>query len=254
MPTDKKTISNYNKFAEVFKTEKATGFYHLFVEKPAMYKLLPDLKNKNVLCLGVGTGEEANFITKKGGKVIGIDISQGMIGEAKKEFPQIDFRVMDMEKLDFPKESFDLVYSSLAIHHIKDWFSLMKKVNKVLKPGGIFLFSTTHPSYDSRELFMWNDWKIRIFGSARNVKTNKRKVWGKYFADDKQEMDWGDGFITTYYRKSMQSIMHDILKSGFNLIDFVEPRPILKAKKADPDLYFRNIEDPCFAIFKCQKK
>ncbi len=52
---------------------------------------------------------------------------------------------MDMRKLEFPDASFDFCYSSCAIEHIgsdKDFQSHLKEVNRVLKEGGIYVFTT----------------------------------------------------------------------------------------------------------------
>ena len=58
---------------------------HKFLEKPAMYKKLPDLKDKSILCIGCGTGEECEHLKSLGAKrVVGIDISKGLIDFAKK--------------------------------------------------------------------------------------------------------------------------------------------------------------------------
>ena len=55
-------------------------------------------------------------LAKKGADVTGVDISDGLITIAKESYPECDFKVMDMEKLEFTDESFDFAYSSLAIH------------------------------------------------------------------------------------------------------------------------------------------
>ena len=130
MPTNKTTIKSYDGYAQKWAERMLAGKRpaHDFLEKPAMYSLLPNLKNKNVLCLGCGTGEECASLMSKGAKsVTGVDISKGMIDVAKKNFPELDFRVGDVENLKFKKESFDLVYSSLMMHYINDWKKPLKK-------------------------------------------------------------------------------------------------------------------------------
>lgn len=58
MPTDKKTIKSYNGYAAKWaqKLRSGNNYAHTFLEKPAMYKKLPNLKGKSVLCIGCGTG------------------------------------------------------------------------------------------------------------------------------------------------------------------------------------------------------
>ena len=65
--------ANYDKNSESWVKKKVWG--HEYLEKPAMYSLLPKLKNKKVLCIGCGVGEECEYLRKKGADVIGIDLS-----------------------------------------------------------------------------------------------------------------------------------------------------------------------------------
>lgn len=105
MATDQDTIKSYNNYAKKWAERLRGGknIAHKYLEKPAMYGKLPNLANKSVLCIGCGTGEECDYISKQGAKkVVGIDISDGLIEFAQKSYPKINFYVMDMEKIDFP--------------------------------------------------------------------------------------------------------------------------------------------------------
>jgi ubiquinone/menaquinone biosynthesis C-methylase UbiE len=60
------------------------------------------------LDLGCGTGRDASlFLTGKDYEYTGIDLSTGMIDEAKKLFPKVTFRQMDLSHLEFNNDSFD---------------------------------------------------------------------------------------------------------------------------------------------------
>lgn len=69
-------------------------------------------------------------------------------------FPEgaISAKNMDMRKIEFPDESFDFGYSSCAIEHIgqkDDFIDHLREVKRVLKPGGIYAF-TTELNYSDR--------------------------------------------------------------------------------------------------------
>ncbi len=148
MSTDYRTIRSYNKHAAAWVKRMRSGenLAHTYLEKPAMYKALPDLKGKTILCMGCGSGEECQHLKSLGARrVIGIDASKELIRHAHHSFTGIEFHVMDMERLKFPPASFDVVYSSLVLEYVPDWLPTLKKVYRVLKPGGTFLFSAHHP-------------------------------------------------------------------------------------------------------------
>ena len=49
MSTDNQTINSYTQGAEDYNKIQPTSFYHKYVGKPAMFSLLPNLKNKKVI-------------------------------------------------------------------------------------------------------------------------------------------------------------------------------------------------------------
>ncbi len=102
-----------------------------------------------VLDLGCGTGELAFLIKSRFSRaeIHGIDLAEGMITAAEKRSmrenkPEIIFQVGDMEKINYPDESFDLVISNLSIQWLNDPKICFQEVARVLKPEGLFLFTT----------------------------------------------------------------------------------------------------------------
>lgn len=81
----------------------------------ARYGLTPE----RVLDLGCGTGETEQILCKYFGNITGIDLSEGMISEAKKkDLVNCEFRQADATRLPFADEHFDLVFSFSLFHHI----------------------------------------------------------------------------------------------------------------------------------------
>jgi len=102
---------------------------------------------ENVLDVGCGTGTLAISLEPKvgTGEVLGIDASREMIEVAKEKAAKsgsgVDFQVGLVEAIPFPDGSFDLVTSSLMLHHLPDDLKRtgLKEVRRVLKPGGRFM-------------------------------------------------------------------------------------------------------------------
>ena len=108
-------------------------------------ELIPKLKlqgNEALLDIGCGDGKITAEIAKclPNGRASGIDSSAQMINLAqgtfpKKEYPNLDFHVMDARKLAFNQE-FDLIFSNAALHWIVDQKSVLQGVQRSLKPKG----------------------------------------------------------------------------------------------------------------------
>jgi SAM-dependent methyltransferase len=123
---------------------KAAGEWHQL--KP----LIPSLKGKCVLDLGCGYGWHAKFAADHGAKkVLGIDLSQKMINEAKlrNSADNISYRLCGIEDYEYPEDAWDFVISNLVLHYVKDLDSIYRKVHQTLKPDGIFLFNIEHPVF-----------------------------------------------------------------------------------------------------------
>lgn len=253
MPTDKRSINEYNTNFKKWLEQKGLGHSHL--EKPAMYSALGSVRGKTVLCLGCGAGEESAYIKSLGAKkVVGVDISKSLIQVAKTNFPELEFKVMDMEKLKFAQSSFDVVYSSLVLHYVKDWTLVFSEVKKVLRKKGIFLFSTHNPCHWSAVKQEEGDKKDHILGYSKNKITQKIKVYGDYLNVRKIDDVWGENFKVTYYHKPFSSIMKDIIKSEFKLVDCIEPKALNSSKKIDLEFWTKCNKLALFIIFKLQKE
>ncbi len=102
--------------------------------------IMPDY----VLDLGCGTGYETAFLNARypDASIIGLDLSMGMIDFANSCHSQgHQWCAGDMENLPFASDSFDLIYSSLAIQWC-DSERVLDEIHRVLKPGGSFVFSS----------------------------------------------------------------------------------------------------------------
>lgn len=128
-------------------------------------RLLP--KQARVLDLGSGTGRDSRFLFERSFRVVGIDFSKNMIQEAKKINPLIDYRMMDLERIKFGKNSFNGIWANASLHHIPKVHlkKIIKNIYNILKDGGIFFI------------------KIKS-GAGEGIRENKKfnKQLKRYFA------------------------------------------------------------------------
>ncbi|MFC1696826.1 class I SAM-dependent methyltransferase [Nanoarchaeota archaeon] len=163
----KYTKDIYDTFGDKYHHFRKTvpNFFNSKIEIPATLSFIDKVKGKKIIDLGCGSGIYADLLIKKGAKVFGIDISKKLIEIAKQEVPKGKFKVANFEKLPYKKHTFDIAISALALHYVKDWNKVFKEVNRVLKKGGIFIFSTGNPVMEVRERVILNKkeyWIIRL--------------------------------------------------------------------------------------------
>jgi SAM-dependent methyltransferase len=100
---------------------------------------------QRVLDVGTGTGIVAQAAAWKvgpGGRVVGIDLSEGMLAVARAKAAraglgdQLEYRHMDAETLDLESDSFDRVVSLFAMFHLPNPLAALREMYRVLKPGG----------------------------------------------------------------------------------------------------------------------
>ena len=99
--------------------------------------------NERILDLGCGDGSLTCQIAEivPGGRVVGIDASQGMIDAAcQKKRRNLEFRKMDINELDFDEE-FDIAFSNATLHWVLDHRRMLEGVRKALHPGGRLRFN-----------------------------------------------------------------------------------------------------------------
>ncbi len=93
-----------------------------------------------VLDVATGTGEQALAFAERGAEVVGIDLSEQMLGVARRKnrFPNLSFQRADAVDLPFADGSFDLVCISFALHEMPDSVraSVLSSMASVTKPGG----------------------------------------------------------------------------------------------------------------------
>ena len=101
---NEKFFEEYSKMPRSKDGLSAAGEWHQL--KP----LFPSLQGKKVLDLGCGYGWHCRFAVEQGAvRVLGIDLSRKMIGEAKKRSTenQIEYRVCGIEEYEYPESMWD---------------------------------------------------------------------------------------------------------------------------------------------------
>ncbi|MFM7424684.1 MAG: class I SAM-dependent methyltransferase [Elainella sp.] len=105
---------------------------------------LGDVRGKYLLDLGCGAGENSVYFASLGARCVAADYSPGMVDVALKlaeaNGVAVTGQVTNAMAMDFPDNTFDIVYASNLLHHIPDPVLTIREAYRILKPGGQFCF------------------------------------------------------------------------------------------------------------------
>jgi ubiquinone/menaquinone biosynthesis C-methylase UbiE len=135
---DTEEQNNNKKFSEDIESFKVS--YLRECEKHLAEKYM---KGK-ILVLGCGAGRTLRPLKNMGFDLVGVDINEDMVAEAKKQNPDLKIYRGDASHLDFKDRTFDTVFFPFhGIDYVHpDIYVAVKEIERVLKPGGIFIMSS----------------------------------------------------------------------------------------------------------------
>ncbi|EUJ32939.1 methyltransferase type 11 [Listeria floridensis FSL S10-1187] len=187
-------------------------------EWQTLQTMLPDFSGKEVLDLGCGFGWHCIYAAEHGAKsVVGVDISEKMLEQAraKTEFDNIHYVKSSIEAAEFNDNQFDSVISSLALHYVESFEQITKKVRRMLKPGGKFVFSVEHPVFTAEGS---GDW---IYDARHEI---DHFPVDHYFFEGKRTPHFLGEEVVKYH-KTLTTYLNGLLQNGFRIDSLAEPIP-----------------------------
>lgn len=175
----------YNKVAEKYFEARDLFESNKYLDK--LINILP--KGSTILDIGCGAGVPIDsYLTSKGYKVTGIDISEKQIELARKNVPQAEFELKDMSLLKDQEYSIDAVVSFYAIFHTprEKHLDLLKKFYSFLKKDGLLLVTMGSSDWVGAEKDFFGG---EMSWSHFDADTNKKLIQQAGFAIIFDEID-----------------------------------------------------------------
>uniref|UniRef100_A0A674CB94 phosphoethanolamine N-methyltransferase n=1 Tax=Salmo trutta TaxID=8032 RepID=A0A674CB94_SALTR len=129
-------------------------------ELPEILSLLPSLSGQRVLELGAGIGRFTSHLLTQASHVTAVDFMESFVEKNRQDnshHGNASFLQADVTKLDFPKNSYDIIFSNWLLMYLSDveLRSLTEKMLGWLRPGGYLFFreSCNHQSGDCKRTF-----------------------------------------------------------------------------------------------------
>jgi SAM-dependent methyltransferase len=223
--------------ADAYAATQAAGgdWYRYEFLGPAQVAACGAVNGVRALDVGCGNGYLARELAGRGARVTGVDISPRMVENARAieaERPLgIAYDAIDAAEIAsrFPAASFDLAASCLALQDMPDPGAAFRAVAAVLRPGGRFVASITHPCTDTP----FRRWEREASGAKTCLCIDR------YFDRGAFEFTWRDrwgGFTTASLHVPLEDWFGWIAAAGFQVRGVREPRPTDEAIRANPHL------------------
>ncbi|MCZ7424011.1 class I SAM-dependent methyltransferase [Verrucosispora sp. WMMA2121] len=177
-------------------------------------RLLGDVSGRRVLEVGCGAASCSRWLATQGARPVAVDLSAGMLRHATQANTRSGVRVplaqADALALPFADQSFDIACTAFgAVPFVEDSAALMGQVHRVLRPGGRWVFSVTHPM---RWIFLDDPGE----GGLTAVHS--------YF-DTRPYVELDEHGRASYVEqhRTLGDRVRELVGAGFRLLDLVEP-------------------------------
>ena len=228
---------SWDRAAAGFDRAVASGldYYRLEFFGPAQVALCGDVRGSRLIDVGCGSGYFAREMARRGARVTGIDISPRMIALATQHETDaplgIAYQVGDAADIasHVAAASFDMATSCMALQDMPNAAAVLRSGHAVLRPGGRFVASITHPCSD----MPFRRWERDEYGQKRWLCVDR------YFERRPIEYTWerfGEPVTTVATHATLEDWFGWIHDAGFQLRAFQEPSPTPEALRRTPDL------------------
>ncbi len=183
-------------------------------------KMVAETHPKKILDIATGTGDFAIMLASiKPDKIVGLDISSGMLEIGKKKVKEkgldqlIDMVLGDSEKLPFDTDSFDAITVGFGVRNFENLDKGLSEIYRVLKPGGIFVvLETSQPEkFPFKQLYKFHSkYIIPLLGGL----FSKDKKAYDYLPESAQAFPYGEAFNNILRKNKFISVSNIPLLFG----------------------------------------
>jgi ubiquinone/menaquinone biosynthesis C-methylase UbiE len=209
----------YDTIAAWYDQTVETNSLYRDVVLPSLMSLTPDLDGRSVCDVACGQGYASRALARRGARVTGVDIAIQLLALARQyeEQEPLGIRYMqdDAEQLrQLADASFDGATCCMALMNINDLAACARAIHRVLRPGGWFVATITHPCFQTPH----SDWIVAADGELiRTVRSyGTERFWSSTNPDGVR------GRVGEHHRM-LSTYVNTFTRVGFLLEQIDEP-------------------------------
>lgn len=212
--------ARYDSIAEWYDESVRTGSLIHDLLVPALLEMMGNIEGKQICDFACGQGVLSRLLARLGAQVIGIDLSAKLLDIARRyevvESLGISYIQGDAQNLPTVEDaSFDGVLCNMALMDIPDLERAFTTIARILRPGGSFICSITHPCFQTP----FSHWITQEDGTiARAVSdySNERFWYSDHAAGVRGQVGAHHRTLSTY--------INTLLTAGLTLVHIAEPQ------------------------------
>jgi len=154
----------------------------------------------SILDIATGTGDLAiNLAETKAEKIIGLDISDGMLQVGREKIEKlnltntIEMVLGDSEKIPFEDNSFDAITVAFGVRNFEDLEKGLSEIYRVLKTGGTFVVLETSVPTKAPYKQGYNFYSTKILPLIGKLFSKDKSAY-KYLSDSAAAFPYGEAF------------------------------------------------------------
>ena len=215
---------------------------------PAFMAMLPSVDGLRGIDVGCGEGQNTRDLADRGARMSAIDLAPTFVRHAREHEQdkprQIDFLQASASAIPFEDDSFDFATAFMSLQDIAEQERALAEVRRVVRPGGFFQFSITHPCFQTPR-WSWvldeNQRRVALMvGDYFDRPSCRVEEWTFGAAPEALRQRYSK-FRTPYFEHTLSDWLNMILAAGFELERFEEPTPDDATLAAHPREYDARI-------------
>jgi len=212
-------------------------FARQYILNPVIFRLLGKFSGQRILDAGCGQGYLSRLMAKQGGIVTGIEPAEAFYSYAiKREQAEplgITYYQADLSACILEENLFNYVVANMVFMDIPEYQAAMQNCVAMLKPGGNFIYSITHPCFEESAA----EWNQKGFVAVREYLQN--------YAIPSRYGYW--------FHRPLSEYLNLTIQTGCTLREVVEPQLSQQIVDQHGEQHARNMHVPQFLIIHAIK-